>query len=370
MADKKMIYNNLILNSTIWRQLKVMVENNTLPHAFIFHGPEGSGKEAHAIEFAALINSSNENNNKKKIMNFQHPNINLIIPLPREKSINKKSDSLNAISDKSLESLIEMKKQKMQHPYNKIKFEKASSILINSIRDIKKNIYTSIDNEVGYIVHLVFEAEKLCTPKTEPGNALLKILEEPPRKNIFILITSEKNKLLDTIQSRCCEFYFPKLSENQIIHYLNNHIDYETKEIELIMKLSNNNMKNVLKMIELGEQIEILKKDAISFIKNIMQNRGWEKNIKKFESLFRTKKELFKLFIKIIIFILNDLEKIKNKNRDCVILTNITSTKDLNYIDAINIIEQYYTELNKNLNPSIGLFSMAVEMKKTMYKNK
>ena len=209
-------FNNLILNSKIWNQLEIMVQNNTLPHAFIFHGAEGSGKEAHAIEFAALLNKQK---GTEQNINFQNPNINLIIPFPREKSINKKSDSLKAISDKSLDMLIEMKKQKIKNPYNKVRFEKATSILINSIRDIKKNIYASADNENGYIVHLIFEAEKLCIPKAEPGNALLKILEEPPNKNIFILVTSEKNKLIDTIQSRCCEFYFPKLSEYEIIEY-------------------------------------------------------------------------------------------------------------------------------------------------------
>ena len=158
--------------------------------------------------------------------------------------------------------------------------------------------------------------------------------------------------------------------KNDIIQYLNKYGNCETQEIDLIIKLSNNNMTNILEMIELDGQIQILKNDAINFIKNLIKGQGWEKNVKKIESLMKTKREMFKIFIRLAIFILNDLEKIKNKNRDCVILTNITSTKDLNYIDAINIIEQYYTELNKNLNPSIGLFSMAIEMKKTMYKNK
>ena len=53
-----MIYENLILNQKIWNQLNTMIQNNTLPHALIFHGNEGTGKEAHAIEFAALLNSA------------------------------------------------------------------------------------------------------------------------------------------------------------------------------------------------------------------------------------------------------------------------------------------------------------------------
>ena len=363
-----MIYKNLILNHKIWLQLNLMIENKTLPHALIFHGPEGNGKEAHAIEFAALLNSNNEKNYTDKIINFQHPNINLIIPLPREKSINKKSNSLNAISDKSLDLLIEMKKEKIKNPYYKIRFDKASTILINSIRDIKKHTYTTMLNNNEYIVHIIFEAEKLCAPKSESGNALLKILEEPPKKTIFILITSEKNKLLETIKSRCCDFYFSKLAKSEIIKYLDYNNEYNKNSIDLIAKLSDNNMTDILHMLKLGEQINLLKEDAINFIKNIINDKNWVENVKKIEKLFKTKKETFKIFIKLVIFILYDLEKIKNKKNDCVILTKINKVKNLNYSGAINVIEKNYLDLHKNLNPGIGLFAMAIEMKKVMSK--
>ena len=50
---------------------------------------------------------------------------------------------------------------------------------------------------------MILNAEKLCYPNTESANALLKILEEPPDKTLFILVTSKINMLLDTIISRC-----------------------------------------------------------------------------------------------------------------------------------------------------------------------
>ena len=203
-----MIYDNIITNEAIWVELKTMIQHQKLPHALLFHGPDGSGKEAHAIELAALLNNCDETNQLAKIKKFQHPNINLIIPMPREKTITKKSTALDCLSEKSLEHLIEMKIKKMSEPYATIKFEKASSILINSIRDLHKNSHFSVDN--GNVVNIIFEAEKLCSPKTEPGNALLKILEEPPKNTFFILIASNKDKLLDTILSRCCDFYFSK----------------------------------------------------------------------------------------------------------------------------------------------------------------
>ena len=100
-----------------------MVHANQVPHALLFHGPEGSGKEAHAIELASLLNYKTRED-LEKIKVFQHPNIHLIVPLIKEKSINKSSIALNALSSKSLQMLIDMKKQKMINPYYKIEFQK------------------------------------------------------------------------------------------------------------------------------------------------------------------------------------------------------------------------------------------------------
>ena len=187
MVKEKMKYDNLIRNKKIWDQLKIMIKNNKLPHALLFHGNSGVGKEAHALELAGLLNNINEMAQLAKIKNFQHPNIHLIIPMPREKTINKKSSAIDCLTDKSLNHLIKMKKNKMSDPYALIKFEKRSSILINSIRDINKNIHLGAVS--GSMVYIIFEAEKLCYPKVEAGNALLKILEEPPKNTFFILVT-------------------------------------------------------------------------------------------------------------------------------------------------------------------------------------
>ena len=52
----------------------------------------------------------------------------------------------------------------------------------------------------------------MCYPSLESGNSLLKIHEEPPEKTIFILVTSEYDRLLDTIKSRCQNYYFPNIN--------------------------------------------------------------------------------------------------------------------------------------------------------------
>ena len=80
-----MIFPNLILNEKIWGMLSSSFKNNKIPNAFIFSGEDGVGKEAHAIEFSALLNCRRTDNNQfacgdcrscLKIKSFRHEEIN------------------------------------------------------------------------------------------------------------------------------------------------------------------------------------------------------------------------------------------------------------------------------------------------------
>ena len=357
-----MIYQNLIINKNIWTKLETMCHANKIPHALLFHGPKGVGKEAHAIELASLLNYKTKAD-LEKMKIFQHPNIHLITPLMKDKAINKNSDALNTLSAKSLEEYIDMKKQKMLNPYQKISFKKKATILINSIRDIKKKMHLNDVNR--YNVYLIFEADKLCHPRNEAGNALLKVLEEPPEKTIFILVTSKKEKMLDTILSRCCDFYFKKLESNKIKKYLDIN-NYSYNYTELLIGLCDNNLNLIINMIEEKLDLNILIKKAKMLISSIINNDTYQEYSEYMENLFKTNKKEFEIYIKIILIIVNDLNKINNHYGNCIILDNKIKVKNLNYINCINIIEKYYNELSYNLNPSIGFFAMMIEMKKSL----
>ena len=75
------------------------------------------------------------------------------------------------------------------------------------------------------------------------ANALLKILEEPPPKTLFILTTSSYSKIIDTIKSRCQNIFFPRISNNKLSQFMKNNISDIDKEI--ITNISNGNIKRV-----------------------------------------------------------------------------------------------------------------------------
>ena len=115
-----MINSNLLVNNKNWQRLVRSWNSGKLPHALLFHGPEGVGKEGHALELAALLNciAATENGSCgscpscKKTKSFQNGNVKLILPLPRGKIKSSDDSSEKAFSESSLKEYLELLKQK------------------------------------------------------------------------------------------------------------------------------------------------------------------------------------------------------------------------------------------------------------------
>jgi len=258
-----MIYNNIIHNETIIKKLSKIIESKQISHSFLFHGTKHTGKIGHAIEFSAALLCHKSNNDFTacgkciscdKIRNNRHENINYIYPMPAKSNLSTKvADELN----NKLDNII-------LTPYHD-NFENSNSILISTIRELKKNMTLSTIND-NYQINIILESDKLCYPKQESANALLKILEEPNDKYIFILISSDYSKIIDTIKSRCNQIFFPKPSELNINNYLTDSYKLNENDAIQIAKICNGNM-NIA--ISLNKNFDELLNELSLFLVNI-----------------------------------------------------------------------------------------------------
>ena len=214
-----MTTSDLLINKKNWGRLIRSWKNGKLPHALLFHGPSGTGKEGHAIEMAALMNCTTPQDEGpcgicpscKNTKSLQHGSVKLILPLPRGKIKSSEDPVTNSFSESLLKEYLEMLKEKEADPYYSIRVPGANTILINSIRELKHDVALSTVNNDWRVI-LIFQAEKLCIPSPEAAHALLKVLEEPPEQTLFILVSSQSKAILDTIRSRCQSLYFSPLS--------------------------------------------------------------------------------------------------------------------------------------------------------------
>ena len=221
MVNKKIMnYDFISSRENTWRRLVKISESGNIANAYLFSGPIGSGKEGLALAFSQLLNCSSS---KTKICfqcdscirfkSLQHEKLKIIIPLPAPK-INK-DDYNSLITDEYIEGI----HKKSLDPFYKIMIPKSKRILIQSIRHIKKTIYLNQSNDGRNIV-VIFDSELLCEGQGESGNALLKILEEPPEKTTIILVSNHKKMLFETIISRCQSVGIPPLQDEYILKWL------------------------------------------------------------------------------------------------------------------------------------------------------
>jgi DNA polymerase-3 subunit delta' len=343
----------------------------------LFHGNDGSGKEAHAIELAALINCESPLENGacgdcpscKKIKSFQHGNIKLILPYPRGKISASDDPSIRGLTEKNIDQLREMMVEKGRNPYARIEIENARTILINSIREVKKDLYmSSIDK--GWTVVLIFDAEKLCLPQPTSANALLKVLEEPPEKTIFILVTSEVSVMMDTIRSRCQQIYFPPLASSFIEEKLIGH-DVSEDKAKVISNIANGDIRLALK---LSENIDELYSDLKLMIKACYSPSPttWQAVTNRTSTLKRKSISELSYFFRTSILYMRDLHLATHEsNNDHFIFTNLTEHfrkvsidyPHANWNECINILESTFENIQRNGYLPLMVTAMLIELK-------
>lgn len=376
-----MIYSNLIPHPNQWQRLVTAFRQERLAHAYLFFGPAGSGKEGHAIELAAIINCLQPDDNGfegacgecpscAKARTMQHPNIQLVVPLPRRNPINREDSPLKALKQGDLDDLTAQIASKMQDPYFKIRLEGAQSVLINSVRELRRTAYLK-PGEPGWRVILVFEAEKLCYPQPAAANALLKLLEEPPDWTVFILVTDRPHLLLDTIRSRCLGLHFSQLATEDVAAYLQTHHELGEVDAGILAQATGGNLSLARQLAE-EEESQMAAVDEL--IGNLLadQPTGWQKMVNDLALLRRRRSLEFAHRMQLLQLWLRDLMVLRKTGEHdrLVFKTRLAELKrfqeawpEADWGNTAAIVETVLKDLERNINPTLVLTNMILEIR-------
>ena len=380
LANPLMISSDLLINNKNWNRLVRSWSSEKLPHALLFHGPEGAGKEGHALELAALLNCTAITNKEpcgscpscKKIRSFQHENVKLILPLPRG-NIKSSDDSIvKAFTNSTLKEYWELLKQKENEPYSPIRLTGANTILINSIRDLKHDLALSTVNNEWRII-LIFQAEKLCLPNPEAAHSLLKVLEEPPAKTLFILVSSQPGAILDTIHSRCQSVYFPPISV-QVLQERLIQTGADPVQAAVMVRISGGNVRLSQELIEnsidLMEKLYLLLNACFSSDPSIWNKcidttaRLKTKDISQMEQLFRCAVLFFRDLLYYSATGTDDEIIYKNKMNKIDKLTKSYSEAD--WHSCIQHIENTQNHISRNGYLPLQIICMILDIQKSL----
>lgn len=247
-----MKFADVIGQDAVKQRLIKTVKDSRVSHAQLFFGPQGTGTLSMALAYAQYINCTNKHDHDScgeclsciKYEKLIHPDLHFIYPTAKTKEIDKPT-SKDFISH--WRELIEDHKAYINLPswYEKIGIERKQAIInTRDCNDIIKTLgYKSY--EADYKVMIIWMVEKLfhaAAPK------ILKILEEPPEKTLFILISEHQDQIIKTILSRTQIVKFPFIEEGDLIEALVRE-GYEQNRISVAVKISKGNYieaKNIL----------------------------------------------------------------------------------------------------------------------------
>jgi DNA polymerase-3 subunit delta' len=366
LVNNDSIFAPEVDHSDIQAKILASLKQERLPHAYLFYGPQGSGKEALAIKLAQLLNCEknefkicNECSHCLKIKILQHPDVKFIFPTPAESNFDQKE-------------YLETLQEKAQNPYMRTDFSgKNIFIGIDTIRDLKLEARFKL-YEGKKKVYIISEADSM---RTEAANAILKLLEEPPENLMLILTTSNIFKILPTIKSRCQLIRFKPLSENQIKEIiLKYHPNVNKDKLRLIIRLSGFNIKTAFDFLDMD--ILGLREIALEFLRKLALIHRAQELMEIIEPLSRQKgrsEARFMLWFLLLWF--QDVLQLKNgNNNDNSKLINYDLkdklVKFIDYAPNVDVqrvvweIENSIKDLDdvRNFNPVLILTNLAIKL--------
>lgn len=209
-------FNTVVGQRALVQTLKNAIASGKLAHAYLFCGPRGVGKTTCARIFA-------------KTINCEH----------------RTGDGEACDECESCQSFRE------QRSYNVYELDAASNNSVDNIRELIDQV--QIPPQIGkYKVFIIDEVHMLSTAAF---NAFLKTLEEPPKHAIFVMCTTEKQKILPTILSRCQTYDFQRISLQDIVDQLSyiasqEQINAEPQALQVIARKADGGMRDALSVFD------------------------------------------------------------------------------------------------------------------------
>ena len=293
------------------KYLSNSIKSNMISHAYMFEGPSGVGKNTMARELAT--------------------------------------------------TLLEMENLFNSPDYIEIPPD-GNSIMIAQIRKLQSDIL--VKPYKSYKIYVIDEAQKMTV---EAQNALLKTLEEPPKYAIIILITNNKESLLDTIKSRCEIIKFTPIPLVEVADYLT-QTGVDKNRASLLANFSRGSMQKAIELSE-SEDFHIMRDEVQKYVETFLTGSmldimDIQSSIEKYKDNITNVLDLLVNYFRDIMMVKENVDSSMIINLDRLVFIKNMSTK-ITYSQLskiIDIIEETKNKLRSNCNFNISIQVMTLNI--------
>lgn len=273
-----MLFSSLLGHEHLISHLTKTANAGRIPHAQLFVGPEGCGTLAVAIAYAQYIlcqNQDSENNTGNAACNLKfetisHPDLHFIFPTVTTEEVKSKP--------KSTDFSTEWRQFVSQNPYGSL-FDwyqvlgvqnKQGEIRVTDAQEIVKSLSLKA-YEGGYKITIIWMADKM---NVDASNKLLKLLEEPADKTVFILISDNEEAIIQTIRSRCQVLNFYALPEKIIEDALVSRENIEPRSAKKLARQAQGDYNKALKLLQENNEEDLFEKWFVDWVRAAFRAKG------------------------------------------------------------------------------------------------
>ena len=363
-----MSIKEVIGQQEVWNRLMKMAQENRIPHALMFCGPEGCGKLAMALAFASYLLGDSPMLNK-----WEHPDLHFTYPTIKTSDM---SGDHTPVSDDFIREWREMLLkdgayvligewiQKMGK--SDADLNKQAIITAEESDDLAKKLIM-MSSQGGYKISLIWLPERM---NQQSANKILKLLEEPPRQTLFLLVSEQPELLLETIRSRTQRIDFKKIATEDIEQALIERRALEPNMAHRIARIANGNWNAALEELNAGNEKRqhldmFIMLMRLAYMRNIHDLKKWSEVVSTFGR--EKQKRMLDYFMHMLreSFMYNFrqpelnymTQEEENFAKNFARFINVA-----NIIDISNLFEESKRFISQNANPKIVFFDMALKI--------
>lgn len=370
-----MLFDEITGHKRIIEHLKNTVATQKVSHAQLFSGPEGAGILSVAIAYAQYVLCS-QNKNKEaceiKVKDFNHPDLHFVYPVGTTPEFKSKPISKNFISQWR-EFLNDGKFGTIQEWYEKIGIEKKTGLIsVEEAADVVKTMSLRAF-EGDYKIMIVWKPELM---NIAAANKLLKQIEEPTGKTLFIFVTEDEEAIIKTIQSRTQIVYFNKLSNAEVSNYLLDNFEILESKAKDIALQANGNINKAISIISDNQSDSEFQELFVNWVRasfradlkmlvnwsDTMAKKGkqFQINFLKFATRVFRQALLENYDAKELSFLKFDVQGFKFENF-------ISYIHGQNIMDMMNEMDLAIFHIERNGNPKIVLLDVSVKITRGLH---
>ncbi len=380
-----MLFNDIIGQENLKNHLIQTVNNGRISHAQLFIAPKGSGALPLAIAYAQYIlchNKNGENNTGDEACNLKfeklaHPDLHFAFPVAVNDKV-KKHPVSNLFLEEWRDFIHSTPYGSLFNWYQKLGIEnKQGQIGVDEAEEIVKKLVLK-SYEGGFKVMIIWMAEKM---NISASNKLLKLIEEPPEKTLFLLIAENEEQIIKTILSRCQVLHIKSLSEADIKENLIQKYNLSEYDAIKIARQANGDWNKAIRSLNQNDNEDIFERWFITWVRSAFRAKGNASVIQDLitwsDEIAKTGRESQKRFLHYCSDFFRQAMLTNYKANDLVIFEAQTTDFDIrkfapfihggNIEDIHHAIEDAIYHIERNGNAKIILLDLSMQLTRYLH---